>query len=384
MKRLIALLLLSSLLSCNSSSVERVTVTPASATMTTGATQTLQAVVTGTGVFNPAVTWTASAGRIDSSGALIAPSVTVPTVVTVRAVSLQDPSQSGTANITVTPTPTVSSVTALAQIPSIRSSEVTILQASVIGEFSPAQAVTWSIQSGGGTLSPNGGNPEYVYTAPSVSDITTAVVRATSVQDASKFALVSITITPRPTVSSVTVSADKTTLPSGEIADLSMSIVGTYGATQAATWSIVAGGGALSETRSGINVLTAPTVSSPTTVTVRATSIDDPSKFGTINITVQPPPANSSVTDITISAVSTVVSGAQEAFYAYVTGLNDPSKGVNWSIVSGGGTLSRQNGSGIVYTAPIVPSATQVVLRATSAQNPAISQTATLTINPAP
>ena len=224
MKRLV-LILLVGLLGCNpASSVQSVTVTPASASVQGGSSIALQAVVSGSGVPNPAVTWTASAGTIDSSGTLTAPSVTALTVVTVRAVSVQDATQSGTANITVNPAPTVSSVTVSASIPNLRPGEVTTVDASVLGTGNPSQAVTWSVDSGGGTLAPNGGNANYIYKAPSVTSVSSVILRATSVFDPSQFGTATITVTPPPSVTSVTVSAASSNLASGAFVNLSVEI----------------------------------------------------------------------------------------------------------------------------------------------------------------
>ena len=386
MNRLV-LVLLVGLLGCNpASSVQSVTVTPASAALQSGSSIALQAVVAGSGSFNAGVTWTASAGTVSAAGEFTAPSVSVSTVVTVRATSLQDPSQSSAATITVTPIPTVSSVTVSAFTPSIRSGQFTTVSASVIGTGNPSQAVTWNVDSGGGTIRRNGGNDNYVYTAPSVTTVTTAILRATSVADASQSATVAITVTPLPTVTSVTLSAAKTNLASGERVSLSSVIVGTFNPSQAARWSVTSGGGIMISSSFERNTfLTAPTVATPTTVTIQAVSQDDPSKIGTLSLTVQPPPANSSVTGITLSVQSaTLLGGESTLAEATVTGLNAPSPGVEWSIVSGGGSFVNRFSQYARYSADLVTSVTTVVLRATSAQDASFTQTITITVSPRP
>lgn len=383
MKRL-ALILLIGLLSCNpSSSVQSVTVTPASATVQSGSSIGLQAEVTGSGTVNPAVTWTASAGTVSATGVFTAPSVSALALVTVRAVSVQDATRSSTANITVNPAPTVSSVTVSAFIPSLRSGQTTTVDANVIGTGNPSQAVTWSVDSGGGTLSPNGGNANYLFVAPSVSSV---ILRATSVLDPSQSGTVTLTVTPPPSVTSVTVSAARTNVASGAFINLSVVIAGTFNPSSHAQWSITSSGGIL--TSSGLqqnNSFTAPTVTAVTTVTIQAVSQDDPSKLGTVSLTVQPPPANSSVTGLTVSAQATTLLGGEDTLAsATVTGLNQPSPGVTWSIVSGGGSFRNRFGEYARYTADFVTSPTTVVLRATSAQDSSFTQTITLTVNPAP
>lgn len=386
MKRLV-LILLVGLLGCNpASSVQSVTVTPASATVQSGSSIRLQAVVAGSGTVDPAVTWTASAGMVSATSEFTAPSVTVSTLVTVRAVSVQDASQSGTAIITVNPAPSVSSVTVSAFTPSLRSGQSTTVDANVIGTGNPSQVVTWSIDSGGGTLTPNGGNTNYVFFAPSVTSVSSVILRATSVLDPSQFGTVTLTVTPLPSVTSVTVSAASTNAASGAFVNLSVVIAGTFDPSPLAKWSITSGGGIL--TSSGFqqnNSFTAPTVTTVTTVTIQAVSQDDPSKLGTVSLTVQPPPANSSVTGITLSAQATTLLGGEDTLAsATVTGLNQPSPGVDWIIVSGGGSFSNRFGKNARYRADFVTSPTTVVLRATSAQDSSFTQTITLTVNPAP
>ena len=244
----------------------------------------------------------------------------------------------------------------------------------------------WSVDSGGGTLSPNGGNANYLFVAPSVTSVSSVILRATSVLDPSQSGTVTLTVTPPPSVTSVNVSAARTNVASGAFINLSVVIAGTFNPSSHAQWSITSGGGIL--TSSGFqqnNSFTAPTVTAVTTMTIQAVSQDDPSKLGTVSLTVQPPPANSSVTGLTVSAQATTLLGGKDTLAsATVTGLNQPSPGVTWSIISGGGSFRNRFGEYARYTADFVTSPTTVVLRATSAQDSSFTQTITLTVNPAP
>jgi serine protease len=96
--------------------VVSVAVSPASATVNTGATQAFTAKVTGSS--NTAVTWqvngatggNATAGTITSSGVYTAPAaVPSPAVVTVTAVSVAAPTDSGSASVTITAPPSTGS-----------------------------------------------------------------------------------------------------------------------------------------------------------------------------------------------------------------------------------------------------------------------------------
>lgn len=81
-----------------------VTVSPASALLTSGTTQQFTAAVRDTS--NTGVTWVASAGQISSTGLFTAPNVTASTSVTVTATSVADPSKKGSATVSVVPAST--------------------------------------------------------------------------------------------------------------------------------------------------------------------------------------------------------------------------------------------------------------------------------------
>ncbi|HEX6773370.1 MAG TPA: alkaline phosphatase family protein, partial [Acidobacteriaceae bacterium] len=73
-------------------------------TIDVGATAQCAATVTGTGSYSSAVAWTASAGAINAAGLFTAPATAGSAIIT--ATSVQDPTKSGTATVTVHATPT--------------------------------------------------------------------------------------------------------------------------------------------------------------------------------------------------------------------------------------------------------------------------------------
>jgi len=81
------------------SSVSSVSVVCMPAAVAAGATSQCNAAVQGTGSFSSAVTWSANAGTINTSGLFTAPAS--PESVTVTATSTQDTSQAGAATVTV-------------------------------------------------------------------------------------------------------------------------------------------------------------------------------------------------------------------------------------------------------------------------------------------
>jgi len=175
-----------------------VAVAPSSATLAVLNTQSFAATVTNTQ--NTAVTWTvngiaggnATVGTISSAGLYTAPAVIPsPATVTVTAVSAADPTQSGSASVTIAPI-SVSVTPVIATLP-VLGSEAFL--ATVL--YSANTAVTWQVNGipGGnasiGTVSTSGD-----YTAPaSVPSPATVTVTAVSVAQPSQSGSASVTVT---------------------------------------------------------------------------------------------------------------------------------------------------------------------------------------------
>ncbi len=190
-----ALLLVSTLIACPAPvpSSTAISLTPSgSASVNTSATLNVSALVTGTGSFNNAVTWSKISGggsispTTGSSTTFTAPATADSTVV--RATSVQDTTKS--ASITITTTAAGSSITAVTITPpantTLNAGATLNLAVTVTGSGSFNNAVTWSKVSGTGTLS-NPTNTGATFTAVSQATSSSTVIRATSVQDSSKF-----------------------------------------------------------------------------------------------------------------------------------------------------------------------------------------------------
>jgi PKD repeat protein len=136
------------------------------------------------------------------------------------------------------------------------------------------QAVTWTATAG--AISGAG-----LFTAPVVSINTTITVTATSVADPSNAASAMVTVQPSAPVISVAVSPTLTSVSSGGTRQFTATVANTT--NQAVTWAATAGA------ISSAGLLTAPVVSTNTTITVIATSVADPSKKGSATVTVQAP-----------------------------------------------------------------------------------------------
>src|SRR3954452_4316867 len=161
-----------------------VSISPTTASITSGGTQQFTATVTGTS--NTGVTWTASAGSVSQAGLFTAPQVQNNTTVTVTATSVADTSAKASASVTVTPnagvvvnvTPSSANVAPSAQVQ---------FSATVTGNSNTK--VTWKAVSGSITQSG-------LYTAPSKAGSDT--LTATSQADTTKSDTSVVTITTGP------------------------------------------------------------------------------------------------------------------------------------------------------------------------------------------
>jgi hypothetical protein len=162
-----------------------VTVSPTTASISTGATKVFTATVSGS--TNQGVTWGASGGTISSAGLYTAPTAAGTYYVT--ATSQADTSKKAVAMIVVTAPATVA-VTVSPTTASISTGATKVFTATVSG--STNQGVTWS--ASGGTISSAG-----LYTAPTAAG--TYYVTATSQADSSKKAVATITVTAKDCIS---------------------------------------------------------------------------------------------------------------------------------------------------------------------------------------
>ncbi len=115
------------------------------------------------------------------------------------------------------------------------------------------------------------------------------------------------------TITSVSVSCSPTTVTSGQTSQCSATVSGTGNFSMAVVWSSSAG------TISSSGLLTTPTVSSTTQITVTATSVQDVTKSGTATVTVNPSMATNNVQPIVVDAGPAGASGVVNVAYVTVT-----------------------------------------------------------------
>ena len=206
---------------------------------------------------------------------------------------------------------------------------------------------TWSIVSGGGSISGS------TYTPPNVSSNTNVTVRYTDACG-----------TPSDRTFTVNVRnvANNTTSTASICENSTKALTGTPGG---GTWSVVSGGGSISG-----STYTPPNVSSNTNVTVRYTIPAN----GACPATTSDRTFTVNVRNVANNTTSTaaICEGGTKA-------LTGSPGGGTWSIVSGGGSIS-----GTTYTSPSVASNTNVTVRYTIPANgacPATTSDRTFTVN---
>lgn len=356
-----------------------VTVSPATAKVLVGQQQRFVAYVTGTTLTG--VTWQLSGpacassgcGTISSTGVYTAPPTLPSSPVTVQAVSIADPTRSGSAAVTVALPVAVNVSPTSATLNAGKQQQFT---ANVTNTTNTA--VTWSVTgpgctgSGCGTITASG-----LYTAPSsVPSPATVSVTATSVADTTKSAAASVTIIPPVAVSVAPTTAQ---LLTGTHQQFTATVTNT--ANTSVTWSVSGAGcsGSACGTITAGGYYTAPsTVPSPALVSVIATSVADPTRSSKASVTILAPVA------VTIAPTTVdVVTGAHQQFTATVT--NTANTAVTWSVSGTGcsgavcGTISTSG----LYTAPAsIPSSATVSVTATSVADTTKSASASVTIVP--
>lgn len=316
-----------------SAAVTGVVVSPATVSIAPGEAKQFTATVNGTGAYTNGVTWAvnnvaggnATVGTISATGLYTAPA-TGSGSVTVTATSTFDTTKSGNATLTYAP-PTVTSVVVAPGTVTLTAGSTKQFTATVSGTGNYDQTVTWSVNNvaGGnatvGTISAAG-----LFTAanPSPDSVT---IKATSTFDTTKSGSTTITFSG---VGRVTVSPVMTTVAPGDSKQFSASVTGngTYGT--GVTWYVnnVAGGNATVGTISATGLYKTP-YPAPASVTVKATSTSDTTKFGTAAVALQAP-------TLAAGPALSIDAGVEtHAINPLVYGMN------NWGMDPAGAKLAR-------------------------------------------
>jgi len=383
-----------------------VSVSPQTMPVELGATRPFTATVNSAGNPNRGITWIlsgsgctkAACGTVDSSGTYTAPQILIaPPSISLNAISVADPSKSGTGTISVTSSFSL----ALAGPSSVSAGNTAIYAAALTpaANSNPSRVISWNVAGTGcmgaacGTISSIG-----VYTAPSLPPSPATVhIIATPQADPSKATSVSVSIFP---VIGVSVSPSAATVALGAAQAFQATVTGAQDST--VTWDVngVVGGNSAvglilnSQTAPDNTAYTAPlTLPAGGSVTVHARSNADPNVSASATITF------TTAINVTLTPASaTVAVNHRQTFTVRVN--NTPNQNVAWLVngFPGGNSVTGQicvtgsnpcqpvsigNGGSVEYVAPAgSPSPNPLTITATSQADSTQSALASVTILP--
>jgi len=256
-------------------------------------------------------------------------------------------------------TSTVTDVTVSPATPPAYLGGTVQFNAVVTGTNNPAQTVAWSIvetnKHSGTTISGTG-----LLTVSLSESLQALTVKATSTADTSKSGQATVTIYPDeesiPTITSVTVEPSTVSVPKGGSYTFEAVVTGTNHPEHTVTWSIVQTN---KHAQTNINADGELTVSADeplSTLTVRATSTVDDTKYGSATVTLTVVPPNQGALQITIgtggkmTSSNAVISGGVLTLKRNATAsltLEDVSQYTNiqWQVLN-----TNVTGSGTSFT----------------------------------
>jgi alpha-tubulin suppressor-like RCC1 family protein len=181
---------------------------------------------------------------------------------------------------------TIEVVTVMASSSVLDPATTTTLNAGVAGTGAFSDGVNWSIVGGTGTLTA-ATNSSVIFTAPNLNLPSTTIIRATSTQDPSKTATVSLAI--NADTLRVRISASRVALRGAEETVLSASVLGMGVLDTSVTWNLENPTvGSLTSTTGNNVTYRAPVDSFGRIVRVTATSVQDSSVRQTMLISINP------------------------------------------------------------------------------------------------
>ncbi|MCL2487809.1 MAG: Ig-like domain-containing protein, partial [Oscillospiraceae bacterium] len=178
--------------------VTDVAVSPSSVNLFKGATQQFAAAVTGTNDPDQSVTWSVSGNNnagtvISAAGILTVPLSETASTLTVTATSTFDTTKFGTAAVLLqNPPPVVTGVTVSPASVSVQRGGMRIFTATVAGQFSPSQFVTWRVTGNNSVGTVMIGGTLFIAANETAARLT---VRATSTANTGRFGTASVTVT---------------------------------------------------------------------------------------------------------------------------------------------------------------------------------------------
>ncbi len=297
------------------------------------------------------------------------------TTVTLTATSIADPTKSATAPITLNPI----SVSITPTSASLSAGGSQSFAATVANDNSNA-GVLWTV-TGGGSFSATSTFSGIAtnYTAPSPVTSSTVTITATSKEDPTRSASASVSLS---LISLNPVSPSVATLGIGQSQAFSDTVTNDP-SNAGVRWALTAGPGTLSSGSNSAVTYNAPTtvISSPTTATLTATSIANPSASTSVIILLAPIAVNLN----TPSSITLDGDGAQTTTVSASITSDGTAAGATFTVSSAGGTISpgsvTGNSPSSVYAAPIVTAAKTSTITVASVTDPTQTQTVTVRLN---
>ena len=295
-----------------------VSISPTSATLSTGGQQQFTAYVSGTS--NTAVTWSATGGTVNTSGLYTAPGTAG--TFTVTANSAADTTKSASASVAVSQASQVSvSVSPTAVLMNQGAQQQ--FTATVAGTSNTG--VNWSLTSGSGTVSSSG-----LFTAPNKQESDTVQVQSQA--DTTKTATATITV---PAVGITLSPISATVQPSGS-QQFAATVTGTT--NTGVLWSEIGNG---SVTQGGL--YTAPSTNETDTVTATAAASSGASKSASVTVAAQSQSACGATLNWT-NSVCQQINGTLKPQWTVVSrhgeyAQNETESNVPWAITAGSGQL---------------------------------------------
>ncbi|MDR1543722.1 MAG: Ig-like domain-containing protein [Prevotellaceae bacterium] len=408
----------------NSRAVTNIAVTPSSTTISVSNTTTLTAEITPSNATNTNVTWSIQSGNtyasVNASGVVTGLAAGT---ATVRATAQDGSGVYGEATINVTTCTATGEVDLIVEdfswspanpqpndhvvfTATVKNNGGTAIPAGAklgllfrigsctTGYVQNSNTFVWSDQNKGDnglpvaippcgiiTLTINGGDSGNAFwTAGTANDYTVCAEvddgnLITESNENNNTLTKTVTVSNVVAVSDVTISPKTQTVTAGAQVTFSATVAPSNATNQNVTYSIVSGG--TSGTLNG-NVLT---TTSAGTITVRATSAADATKYDDATITVNPAPAISSVS--VTPATASVQQGNTQQFSANVTAVGGASTAVTWS-VSGNNSAGTTISTGGLLTVAAGETATTITVTATSTFDTGKKGNATVTVSTTP
>jgi len=341
---------------------------PAEITNTAGTLQLNAAVLPANA--SQAVTWTVVSGAANAS-------VNASGVVTglangtavIRATSVSDPTKFDEITVTINmPVVTGVEISTVNSVPAIiTSAGGTLPLVAAVLPSTANQNVTWSVVAGAayGSVSATG-----VVTGTANGILT---VQATSVADPTKFDILDVVVNIAVTGVEVTTQGNvPATITTGGGTLQLVATVAPAAASQNVTWSVVSGSEFGSVSATGL-----VTGTGTGTITIRATSVADPTKFDDIVITITIAVEPESVEVTTLGGVAATITNIGGTLQLVATvnpaGVNQD---VTWSIVNGGAFATLSADGLVTATANGI-----VTVRATSIEDITLFDAIDIVIN---